>query len=192
MANGQIGNALLDRFLGDLRRLIGSGGGGNENGATPLRCFALRLGLKDGVARPQAMLLESGLADVAGSGEVDLGQERLNLRLLPQVRLGTLGLSAPVRVSGSFIRPVYRLEQGGAAQAAAGIAGELAARQKDSGIAALGQLAEALADRPGLPDCAQQLAVARGGRPGPLPPAETRTEQRRPNAVDVLRGLLGR
>jgi uncharacterized protein involved in outer membrane biogenesis len=192
MANGQVGNALLDRFLGDLRRLIGAGGGGNENAATPLRCFALRLGVKDGVARPQAMLLESGLANVAGSGEVDLGQERLNLRLLPQVRLGTLGLSAPVRVSGSFIRPVYRLEQGGAAQAAAGIAGELAARQKDSGIAALGQLAEALADRPGLPDCAQQLAVARGGRPGPLPPAETRTEQRRPNAVDVLRGLLGR
>ncbi|RKK02508.1 AsmA family protein, partial [Teichococcus wenyumeiae] len=192
MANGQIGNALLDRFLGDLRRLLGSNGGG-EAASTPLRCFALRLGLREGVARPEAMLLESGLADVAGTGEIDLGQERLNLRLLPQVRLGSLGLSAPVKVSGSFLRPVSRLEQGGAAQAAASIAGELAARQKNSGVAALGQLAEALAGRPGLPDCAQQLAVARGGRPGPVPPPETRNEQqRRPNAVDVLRGLLGR
>jgi uncharacterized protein involved in outer membrane biogenesis len=192
MANGQIGNALLDRFLGDLRRLLGSNGG-SETASTPLRCFALRLGLREGVARPEAMLLESGLADVAGSGEIDLGQERLNLRLLPQVRLGSLGLSAPVKISGSFLRPVSRLEQGGAAQAAAGIAGELAARQKNSGVAALGQLAEVLAGRPGLPDCAQQLAVARGGRPGPVPPPETRNEQqRRPNAVDVLRGLLGR
>ena len=192
MANGQIGNGLLDRFLGDLRRMLGSNGG-NGATSTPLRCFALRLGLRDGVARPEAMLLESGLADVAGSGEIDLGQERLNLRLLPQVRLGSLGLSAPVKVSGSFLRPVSRLEQGGAAQAAAGIAGELAARQKNSGVAALGQLAEALAGRPGLPDCTQQLAVARGGRPGPVPPPETRSEQqRRPNAVDVLRGLLGR
>ncbi|MCG7361233.1 AsmA family protein [Roseomonas sp. ACRSG] len=191
MANGQVGNALLDRFLGDLRRMLGSNGG-SEAASTPLRCFALRLGLREGVARPEAMLLESGLADVAGSGEIDLGQERLNLRLLPQVRLGSLGLSAPVKISGSFLRPVSRLEQGGAAQAAAGIAGELAARQKNSGVAALGQLAEVLAGRPGLPDCAQQLAVARGGRPGPVPPPETRSEQRRPNAVDVLRGLLGR
>lgn len=192
MANGQVGNALLDRFLGDLRRLLGSNGG-SEAASTPLRCFALRLGLREGVARPEAMLLESGLADVVGSGEIDLGQERLNLRLLPQVRLGSLGLSAPVKISGSFLRPVSRLEQGGATQAAASIAGELAARQKNSGVAALGQLAEALAGRPGLPDCAQQLAVARGGRPGPVPPPETRSEQqRRPNAVDVLRGLLGR
>jgi uncharacterized protein involved in outer membrane biogenesis len=191
MANGQIGNALLDRFLGDLRRMLGSNGG-SEAATTPLRCFALRLGLRDGVARPEAMLLESGLADVAGSGEIDLGQERLNLRLLPQVRLGTLGISAPVRVNGTFVRPVSRLEQGGAAQAAVGIAGELAARQKDSGIAALGQLAEALSGRGGLPDCAQQLSVARSGRPGPLPSAESRSEGRRPNAVDVLRGLLGR
>jgi uncharacterized protein involved in outer membrane biogenesis len=190
IANGQIGNAMLDRLLGDLARLLGRSTA--TEGSTPLRCLAVRLALRDGVARPEAMLLESGLANVAGSGEIDLTREWLNLRLLPQVRLGGVGLSAPVRVTGSFIRPFYRLEQGGAAQAAAGILGDLAARQKESGIAALGQLAETLTGQQGLPDCAQQLAVARGGRAGPVPQAEARPEARRPNPADLLRGLLGR
>ncbi|MDB5370418.1 MAG: hypothetical protein JWP20_1976, partial [Roseomonas sp.] len=194
MANGQIDNALLDRFAGDLRRLLVPGAPGE--GSTPLRCLAVRLALRDGVARPEAMLLESGVANVAGSGEIDIGQERLNLRLLPQVRIGGVGISAPVRVTGSFLRPGYRLDQGGAAQAAASILGELAARQRESTVSALGQLAEALSGRPAgsLPDCAQQLAVARGSRPGPVPPAEARPapEQRRNSPADLLRGLLGR
>ncbi|MBO1073837.1 AsmA family protein [Roseomonas marmotae] len=194
VVNGQVSNALLDRLLGDLRRLLVQGESGE--GSTALRCLALRLALREGVARPQAMLLESGLGNVAGSGEIDLGEERLNLRLLPQVRLGGVGLSAPVRVTGSFAKPGYRLDQGGAAQAAAGILADLAARQKESDIAALGQLAESLIGRGsgGLPDCAQQLSVARGGRSGPMPAAEARPgpEQRRPNAGDLLRQLLGR
>ena len=192
VANGQVDVALLDRVSGELRRLLLPEA--PAGGSTPLRCLALRVALRDGVARPEALLLESGLGNVAGSGEIDLGQERLNLRLLPQVRLGGVGISAPVRVTGSFAKPGYRLDQGGAAQAAAGIVGELASRQRESGVAALGQLAEALAGRPGggLPDCAQQLAVARGGRAGPVPPAEARPEQRRVNPGELLRGLLGR
>jgi uncharacterized protein involved in outer membrane biogenesis len=193
MANGQIDNALLDRFAGDLRKLLLPNA--PTEGSTPLRCLALRLVLRDGVARPEAMLLESGLANVAGSGEINLRDERLNLRLLPQVRIAGVGISAPVRVTGSFARPGYRLDQGGAAQAAASIMAELAARQKESTVSALGELAEALAGRPAgsLPDCAQQLAVARGGRAGPVPPAESRpAEGRRVNPADLLRGLLGR
>jgi hypothetical protein len=190
LANGQVDNALLDRVAGELRRMLLPNA--PASGTTALRCLALRLVVQDGVARPQAMLLDSALANVAGSGEIDLRQERLNLRLLPQVRLAGIGISAPVRVTGSFSKPGYRLDQGGAAQAAAGIVAELAARQKESGVAALGQLADALVGRNGLPDCAQQLAVARGGRPGPVPPPETRSEQPRPNPADLLRGLLGR
>jgi uncharacterized protein involved in outer membrane biogenesis len=194
MANGQIDNSLLDRFAGELRRLLLPNA--PRDGSTALRCLALRLAFRDGVGRPEAMLLETGLANVVGTGEIDLKQERLNLRLLPQVRIGGVGISAPVRVTGSIANPGYRLDQGGAAQAAAGILGELAARQRESTVSALGQLAQELAGRPAgsLPDCAQQLAVARGGRGGPVPPAEARPqqEQRRVNPADLLRGLLGR
>jgi uncharacterized protein involved in outer membrane biogenesis len=194
MANGQIDNSLLDRFAGDLRRLLVPNA--PRDGSTALSCLALRVAFRDGIGRPEAMLLETSLANITGSGEIDLKQERLNLRLLPQVRIAGVGISAPVRITGTFANPGYRLDQGGAAQAAAGILGELAARQRESSVSALGQLAQELAGRPAgsLPDCAQQLAVARGGRSGPVPAAEARPqqEQRRVNPADLLRGLLGR
>lgn len=193
MANGQIDNRLLDRLGGDLRRMLVPNA--PTEGGTPLRCIALRLNLQEGVARPQAMLLETGLADVVGSGSIDLGQEKLALRLLPQVRLGGLGLTAPVLVGGTLAAPSYRLDPAGVADATAGIVGDLVARQMENQGSVLGQLAQQLAGRGNaLPDCAQQLAVARGGRAGPVPaPKPAATPQERPSSpVDLLRGLLGR
>lgn len=195
MANGQIDNRLLDRIGGDLRRLMLPNA--PAEGGTALRCLALRLHVKDGIARPQAMLLETGLADVVGSGEIHLGEEKLALRLLPQVRIGGIGLTAPVLVGGSFAAPSYRLDQARVPEAAAGILGELAARQQESGDTLLGQLAQQLAGRPAgsLPDCAQQLAVARGGRSGPVPAAPAQgsaSPPKPPNPLDLLRGLFGR
>ncbi|MFZ6764310.1 AsmA family protein [Pseudoroseomonas sp. WGS1072] len=195
MANGQIENRLLERLGGELRRLMLPGA--PAEAGTALRCLALRLQLRDGIARPQAMLIETGLADVVGSGEIDLGQERLALRLLPQLRLGGLGLTAPVVVGGSFAAPSYRLDSARVPEAAAGILGELMSRQAESGDSVLGRLAQQLADRPAgsLPDCAQQLSVARGGHSGPVPaesPAPSGGRPRAPGPVDILRGLLGR
>jgi uncharacterized protein involved in outer membrane biogenesis len=190
MVNGQIDNRLLDRFTGDLRRMLVPSA--PSDGGTALRCLALRLALRDGVGRPQAMLLETGLADVVGSGEIDLRQERLALRLLPQLRLGSLGLTAPVLIGGSFRRPTYRLDPAGAPEAAAGIIADLLARQGET--PGLEQLAQQLAGRPAgnLPDCAQQLAVARGGRSGPVPPEQRGGPTLRSNPADLLRGLFGR
>ncbi|PWC27137.1 AsmA family protein [Teichococcus aestuarii] len=193
LANGQIDNRLLDRLGGDLRRMLVPNA--PTEGGTPLRCLALRLNLREGVARPQAMLLETGLADVVGSGRIDLGQETLALRLLPQVRLGGLGLTAPVLVGGTLAAPSYRLDPAGVAEATAGIVGDLVARQMENQDSVLGQLAQQLAGRGNaLPDCAQQLAVARGGRSGPVPaPRPASQGQERPaSPVDLLRGLLGR
>jgi uncharacterized protein involved in outer membrane biogenesis len=190
MVNGQIDNRLLDRFTGDLRRMLVPSA--PSDGGTALRCLALRLALREGVARPQALLLETGLADVVGSGEIDLRQERLALRLLPQLRLGSLGLTAPVLIGGSFRRPTYRLDPAGAPEAAAGIIADLLARQGET--SGLEQLAQQLAGRPAgsLPDCAQQLAVARGGRSGPVPPEQRASPTLRTNPADLLRGLFGR
>ncbi|WP_159992633.1 AsmA family protein [Roseomonas sp. 18066] len=194
MANGQIDNRLLASLAGDLRRLLLPNA--PTEGTTALRCLALRMVLRDGIARPQAMLVETNLADVVGSGEVNLKEERLALRLLPQIRLGGLGLSAPVQVGGSLAAPSYRLDPAGVPEAAAGIVGDLVARQAENQGGLLGQLAQQLAGRPAgsLPDCAQQLAVARGGRNGPVPPEQRRAPAGEPrvNPADLLRNLFGR
>ncbi|HWX46422.1 MAG TPA: AsmA family protein [Roseomonas sp.] len=194
LANGQVDNRLLERLGGSLRQMLVPNA--PLEGSTSLRCVALRLNLKDGVAHPQALLIETGLADVVGSGEINLGQESLSLRLLPQVRLGGVGLTAPVLVGGSFAAPTYRLDSAGAADAAAGIVGDLINRQTESQSGVLGQLARQLAGRGAgrLPDCAQQLAVARSGRQGPVPPErqQPRGNAQPSNPLDLLRGLLGR
>ncbi|WP_131829635.1 AsmA family protein, partial [Teichococcus deserti] len=195
MANGQIDNRLLASLAGDLRRLLLPNA--PTEGSTALRCLALRLNFRDGIGRPQAMLVETSLADVVGSGEVNLKEERLALRLLPQIRLGGIGLSAPVQVGGSLAAPSYRLDSAGVPEAAAGIVGDLVARQAENQGGILGQLAQQLAGRPSgsLPDCAQQLAVARGGRNGPVPPEQRRATGEQPqrvNPADLLRNLFGR
>ncbi|MDJ0389620.1 AsmA family protein [Roseomonas sp. E05] len=193
LANGQIDNQLLERLGGGLRKALVPNA--PNAGSTALRCVALRLNLQDGVAHPQAMLIETALADVVGSGEINLRDESLALRLLPQVRIGGVGLTAPVLVGGSFANPSYRLDPSGAAAAAAGIVGDLVGRQMEGQDSALGQLAQQLAGRGTgrLPDCAQQLAVARGGRQGPVPPEQPQRNGTRQNSpLDLLRGLLGR
>jgi len=193
LANGQIDNQLLERLGGGLRKALVPNA--PNVGSTALRCIALRLNLREGVAHPQAMLIETGLADVVGSGEINLRDESLSLRLLPEVRIGSVGLTAPVLVGGSFANPSYRLDPSGAAAAAAGIVGELVGRQKEAQDSILGQLAQQLAGRGAgsLPDCAQQLAVARGGRQGPVPPEQPqRSGGQKSNPLDLLRGLLGR
>ncbi|MCQ4160223.1 AsmA family protein [Roseomonas sp. GC11] len=196
MANGQVDNRLLASLAGDLRRLLLPNA--PSEGSTALRCLALRLNLREGIARPQAMLVETSLADVVGSGEIDLRQERLALRLLPQIRLGGLGLSAPVQVGGSFANPSYRLDPAGVPEATLGIVGDLVAQQMEKQGGVLAQLGQQLSGRaPGtLPDCAQQLAVARGGRNGPMPAPESASSSRRErqggSASDLLRGLFGR
>lgn len=191
LADGQVDGRVLDRLGGELRRLLLPS---LPEGGIALRCVALRLGLRDGMARPQAMLAETAVADVVGSGEINLGEERLALRLLPEVRLGGVGITAPVLIGGTFAAPSYRLDQARVPEAAAGILSDLMAQQMES-QGALGALAQQLAGRPSgsRPDCAQQLAVVRGGRAGPLPAERPQRVAPRPvNPADILRGLLGR
>ncbi|MFC0409053.1 AsmA family protein [Roseomonas elaeocarpi] len=174
LANGRIDLRLLDRFGGDLRRLLLPNA--PANGSEALRCFALRLQAAEGVARAQAMLLETDIASVLGSGLVDLRQERLDLRLLPRARIGGLGLTLPVIVDGAMAAPRLRPDGGGAAAAGAAILQDLAG------------------DRPPAPEeagCAAQLRIARGGRDGPVP--EPAAGGRASTSMgDLLRGLLTR
>ncbi|MBE9606740.1 AsmA family protein [Acetobacteraceae bacterium H6797] len=183
--NGSIDGRLVDRMTGDLRQLLPQGLGRN---GLPLRCFALRLEGQDGSMRPRAMLLDANQVSVLGAGRIEMGDERLNLRLLPQIKVASIGVSAPVRVSGTFASPSYRLDEGGVGGAAAGIIGDLVG----DAVGGLSNLLPSQSSRGGAPDCAQQLAVARGGRAGPAAPAERRSTSPLNRPQDMLRGLFGR
>ena len=147
-------------------------------GAMPVRCFALRLDAQHGVADVRALLLDTNLFYLEGSGSLNLGDETLALRLRPLARLGGTGVIVPLKVQGPFRNPKVEVDATGAAGEAAGIAAQAAAqpaarrhhrraRRRPDGA------------RRGGDDCARDLALARGGRAGPLPAAPRPLPRRR-------------
>jgi AsmA protein len=174
---GEMESGLLEPVLAPLRR------SNMPLPALPPRiavsCLALRLAAEEGVLRSQAMLLKTAIGRLGGGGAVNLRDESLALRLLTDIRAAGIALRAPVNVGGTLANPRFGVDPAGAA--AGGLEAFLSLQATpDRTLQALaGALGAAGAGPQGpatLPDCASQLAVARGGKPGPQPPAAARDD----------------
>ncbi|MFC7476458.1 AsmA family protein [Dankookia sp. GCM10030260] len=128
-----------------------------------LRCLALRLTAEQGAVRSQALLLEGGFGRIDGDLAVNLRDETLAARLLPDISvLGGVTLRTPVGIGGTLAAPRVGVEPGAALARVA--ADALANRLwRSSTVAWL--------RGPGEGDCAAQLRLARLGREGRVPPA---------------------
>lgn len=194
MTGGEIDPSLLAGATQALRGVLPEGSVGS---AAEIRCLALRFDLQRGVAQSRALLLQTGVASTSGGGAANLGDETLAFRLRPLVRVGDASITTPLGITGRFGSPRFSLDPNAATAAAAGVLGGLARRSDDRDAAAIGGLVEGLLGGRGAaaaPDCAAQLALARGEAPavGTPPPAPEPQQGRRPAINDLLRGLLGR
>lgn len=203
LVDGSFDAALLDRLPAELRRaLLPRGGAG---GAIPFPCGALRVEAENGAARVRALLLETGIGRVGGEGGVNLKDETVAMRLLPDLRLGGIQVRAPVNIAGTLAAP--RVGVSPEAATAAGLGALLSLqRTPDRDLQALaGALGGGGGDGGGLPDCASQLAAARGGKAGAMPSRPSLPTPAAPpaggdgaprdlpgQAEGLLRGLFGR
>ncbi|WP_431282457.1 AsmA family protein [Humitalea sp. 24SJ18S-53] len=188
MLGGRLEPAMVAGIPPQLLSLLLPGGMPAEGIAQ--RCTALWLRIGDGAARIETLLVEGALGRLGGTGAIGLADEALNLRLLPDLRLGQVNVRAPVGVVGTLAAP--RVGQVDARGAAAGALGALLSLQRTPDRR-LGALAEDLSNGgPALPDCAPALTAARGGRAGPVPPPRDAEPAPRVTTQDLLRGLLGR
>ncbi|MBN9562006.1 MAG: AsmA family protein [Alphaproteobacteria bacterium] len=191
LVNGEIENRLLSATLGQVLQHARLPDLTARPGVTPVRCFALRLDAQHGVANVKALLLDTNLFYLEGSGSLNLGEETLALRLRPLARLGGTGVIVPLKVQGPFRNPKVEVDAAGAASEAAGIAAQ-AARNPQLGIiiGALG--GDRMVRGAGGDDCAGQLAIARGGRAGPAPTAAPAPAEKpkTPKPADILRQFL--
>jgi hypothetical protein len=126
MAGGELSKLLVD--LAGLRlgsALLSSLGGGAARAG--VECFVADLALRRGVLSTRALLLETEDALTEGEGAVDLGRERVEVRLRTASKRLTVGvLPAPLLVSGTLKEP--RAAPDPAAPAGrGGLAGALAA-----------------------------------------------------------------
>jgi uncharacterized protein involved in outer membrane biogenesis len=105
MAGGDLSKLLVD--LAGLRlgsALLSSLGGGAARAG--VECFVADLALRRGVLSTRALLLETEDALTEGQGAVDLGRERVEVRLRTASKRLTLGvLPAPLLVSGTLKEP---------------------------------------------------------------------------------------
>lgn len=113
---GQLDTRTVNTWLDSLRPLKIEGGDNAE-----LRCFAVRLDARDGIAAVRPVALNTTPLIVEGGGDIDLGRETVNLRLRPRARVGGLGIAAPLRVTGPIRAPGTAID----ISAAGGIAGQV-------------------------------------------------------------------
>jgi uncharacterized protein involved in outer membrane biogenesis len=128
-------------------------------GSLPLRCLALRLDSTAGHANVAALVFDSSLLLLQGTGTIDLGSETLAIALNPELHLGRSNLKVPLTLAGTFAQP--RISGGDVSvndQHTAGLNGLLQSL-----------LSGAHSAPPTSSACAPALALARNGQPGPMP-----------------------
>ncbi len=166
IVGGAIDNRILNLgVIGDLLRAMNLGEALGRGGASQLRCFALRAEARAGTADIRALLLEASTLFLEGGGRINLADESLSLRMKVQPRLGNMSVLLPIRVGGSLGAPRVALDPTGLL-GAIGQPGPGQSLGGQAGTGATGTTAE-----PAPQDgCASQLAIARFGRAGVLPP----------------------
>jgi uncharacterized protein involved in outer membrane biogenesis len=125
MAGGDLSTLLVD--LAGLR--LGSALLSSLGGAPRARveCFVADLALRRGILSTRTLLLETEDAVTEGDGSVDLGRERVEVRLRTESKRLTVGvLPAPLLVSGTLKEP-HAAPDPAAPVARGGLAGALAA-----------------------------------------------------------------
>ena len=86
-----------------------------------LNCAVADFAVTQGVMQVRALVLDTAVNTVVGSGQVNLAQETLDLTIVPSTKVASLvALRGPVYVKGSFNKPVFELNSGSIAARSAG------------------------------------------------------------------------
>jgi hypothetical protein len=89
-----------------------------------IECLIADFGLQRGTLRPRTLLLDTDAHVATGGGAVDLGRERLDLRLRTDPKRPTVAsLPAPIRVEGTLKNPAIQPELAEAAARAGAAVG---------------------------------------------------------------------
>ncbi|HZQ74810.1 MAG TPA: AsmA family protein [Burkholderiales bacterium] len=75
----------------------------------PIRCVVGDWGVKNGVMQTNALVFDTQVVNVGGSGDINLGKESLDLTFLPEPKDKSLAsLNSPLYVRGTFSDPKVR------------------------------------------------------------------------------------
>jgi hypothetical protein len=170
--SGNLGVALVNgRMLGvapisigpDLSRLL-LPKGAPANGVA-IDCVAIRLSANDGIVQSQALLVDGPDGRIEGNLAVDLRDELLVMRLLPDMRVLGVTVRTPVAIEGPLGAPRVDVDPGRAFGRL--MVDTVANRLWQS--SAVEWIRRRTGGAPGAHTCAAQLRLARLGQNGPVP-----------------------
>jgi uncharacterized protein involved in outer membrane biogenesis len=107
MGRGEISNLLVEVAGIDIyeavKYLIG------KDRKVPVRCAFADFGVQQGVMDARALAFDTTDTIIVGSGQIDLGEETLDLELRPRPKdRSILALRSPLHVGGTFADPSFR------------------------------------------------------------------------------------
>ena len=86
-----------------------------------IRCLVADFDVKEGIMRTNALVFDTEVTTILGTGSIDLGKEKLDLTLTQKTKnTSPLALRSPIRVRGSFARPDVGVDKGQVAARALG------------------------------------------------------------------------
>lgn len=195
--SGEVGLAMVEgRVAGGGRLAIGGELlalllPGQPQGGVPIRCFALRLSADDGIARSEALLLETAAGRIDGVLALNLKDETIAARLLPDVRIAGISVRAPIGVGGTFAEPRIGVDP---ARAVSRVIGDTVANRLWRNSTVEWMRGQAGGAAP-AGDCGAARRLARMGADGPVPPPAAVVpgvpRELQGTTQDILRGLGG-
>ncbi|MGH0038071.1 MAG: AsmA family protein [Myxococcota bacterium] len=125
---GRIDRKWAEAQLGDWAPLVlGEGGKSGKKNAPTLNCVVARFRAADGLARSRGIAVDTPVLAVLGDGDIDLGDEQIDLALEPVVKEADAGLVTPsAAVEGPLSAPEFGLDEKALVGKAVGIATALA------------------------------------------------------------------
>jgi AsmA protein len=104
MDNGSVSELLMKMVAIDLWGITRVKLQGDKQ--VKIRCVVGDFGVKDGVADANALVFDTQVVNVGGSGQINLKNEQLNLTLFPEPKDGSVAsLRTPLYIRGGFSKP---------------------------------------------------------------------------------------
>jgi uncharacterized protein involved in outer membrane biogenesis len=203
-ATGVVSASLFKGSAGGVARILLAGRSDED---VRMECAVIHAPIQQGVARFATAVVETQKLGLATTGTINLGNEKLALKIDPSLRDPTLQLLAPaVLVGGSMGQPSVEPDRAGLALGAISAVGGLATGSTLGGLAA-GQLLGVITGKnpnesPNAASAAEICANARAGKsaapvatpasaPGQIAPsAAPRPGSAAPTTQDPVKGLF--
>ncbi len=110
-AGGQISRLMMEKAGLHLWEMLQMNLSGDQ--LIELRCAVADFDVKAGVLRPNALILDTQVTTITGTGTIDLAREQLDLTLNQKTKkTSPLALRSPIIIRGNFVKPVVGVDKG--------------------------------------------------------------------------------